>query len=580
MRDLFRFSLLAALALGLWACAEQRPLEGGPRDTRPPQLDSSKYSSPNFQRNFKDREIILTFDEWVQLNDAANQILISPPLKERPEVKTKRKSVILRFKEPLRENTTYTISFGEAIKDFTEGNPAKDLRQVFSTGPELDSMQVYGLLVDARTGSPMPKVGVHLYTNLEDSTPVLERPYYYTRTDEQGKFNFTHLRPDRYRILALQDQNNNYLYDLPTEGLAFWDSSFVLRDSLKPYVKLRLFVPEGEPKLLSRKALDEGTFQLKFGAYVDTPQLRPIGMSPMDIRWQVEHHGDSTVFWWHSASAKGGDSAWFELRHGADFRDTLRLEFPDPAVFGPKSAKMRLAEKTAAPGKAGGRGGNKPAPASAKLDTPKLTMHPRKGQRLHFNYPLSAIDTSFWRIEGDSGKGALRVERDPLNPRDVLLFNPSAEPKANYLIVAYPGALRNFFGQVNSDTLVFQITQGHPEDYGHIEAEIKGLDSTQVYVFELLMGTEILARETISGRSSQKFQYPSMPPGSYVLRVLHDRNRNGRWDTGSYWRKTQAEVVTDSKPTTLKANWDNEMVLDLNPPAEGEEKKRGGGGRG
>jgi len=135
------------------SCATPTPPLGGPRDTAPPQLDSLQ-STANEQVNFTIQPIELAFDEWVQLEDVANQVLVSPPLEFRPKVRIKKRSVIVEFdaREQLRPNVTYAINFGNAVKDLTEKNAAENLRFVFSTGPQLDSLSMQGTIRNAISG--------------------------------------------------------------------------------------------------------------------------------------------------------------------------------------------------------------------------------------------------------------------------------------------------------------------------------------------------------------------------------------------------------------------------------------------
>ncbi len=154
-----------------------------------------------FQHAFSQRRIELVFDEWVTLSDVGTQVVVSPTLLKRPEVKLKGKKVVVELPEEdtLRPNTTYTINFGTAVKDLHEGNPAENLRFVFSTGDYLDSLTVNGSVVDAFTGDPVEKVSVMLYENLGDSVPRKERPYYFARTNKTGQFSIQNVRPGRFK---------------------------------------------------------------------------------------------------------------------------------------------------------------------------------------------------------------------------------------------------------------------------------------------------------------------------------------------------------------------------------------------
>ena len=156
--------------LSIYQCANIVAPVGGPKDETPPMLDSSA-TTPNYQTNYTKSPIILTFNEWIALKDAITQVVVSPPLQFPLEVKLKKKSIYVNFneKEELKENTTYTINFGESISDFTEGNVPPSMRYVFSTGPIIDSIQFTAKLVDLDTKKPIEDAILMLYVNKADS---------------------------------------------------------------------------------------------------------------------------------------------------------------------------------------------------------------------------------------------------------------------------------------------------------------------------------------------------------------------------------------------------------------------------
>jgi len=161
----------------LSACASVSAPTGGPRDNVPPQLVVEK-STPNLQTSFTKQPIVLTFDEWVDLQDVYNQVVVSPPIEGSPDIRIRKKSVVFEFPEEarLKDSATYIVNFGEAVQDITEKNPAEDLRFVFSTGPYIDSLSLQVEIVDAFTGDPVEGVLVMLYDQLQDSVVYKELP--------------------------------------------------------------------------------------------------------------------------------------------------------------------------------------------------------------------------------------------------------------------------------------------------------------------------------------------------------------------------------------------------------------------
>ena len=211
---------LAAIALLiLAACANPVAPTGGPRDTDPPLIIRSEPE--NSSVNFDAAEIRISFDEFVQVRGLAQQFLSSPPFEKVPETRIRGKTLSIQLEEELRDNTTYTLFFGNTIADFNEGNAIPNYRFIFSTGPVLDSMELKGRVISAKTMAPEKEIFVMLYDDYRDSIPLLERPYYISRTNDKGDFTFTNLRNMPYKIFALRDVNANLIYDQPNEEIAF-----------------------------------------------------------------------------------------------------------------------------------------------------------------------------------------------------------------------------------------------------------------------------------------------------------------------------------------------------------------------
>ena len=547
IRYILSFSILYC-ALLFNSCADPKPLTGGPADKTAPKLDSSKYSSPNFQTNFREKEIILTFNEWLQLKDAYNQVLISPPMKTRPDIKLKAKSVVVRFKEPLLENTTYSIQFGEAITDYTEGNVVENFRFVFSTGAVIDSLKVTGQLADAISGEPMKKVWVMLYDNLADSTPLKDRPLYIAKTDDQGAFKFENIREDSFRIFALKDQNANYKYDQPSEAIAFWAEPIFLTDSTQGTFKLRMFT-EGD--LLSRtstKLKGKGQLQIKFNrAHTDSLAVRTLTPMPSSFEYRLEYGKDTLLYWW------SGQAEPFRLL----------LELPSGKV---DSIDINPADATTLPdwafvsktAKAAGRGAPKPTEEVAP------TVHPKNPLQIVLSRPLLAIDTSkiSWTDSAQSNiPFDLRLDKAAAR-FPALIAKLPASPQCTLTIL--PGALTDIWGETNPDTLLRVYKVLGVDDLGNINAKLTGADSTMQYVVQLLdEGENVLYEQILSGQKEFSFKYDLLEPQKYSLKVIHDADGDGAFTNGSYAEKRQPELVTVSKPLALRKGWENELEVDL-----------------
>ena len=223
LRFRFFIILLAAMVLAR-ECAQQGSPSGGPLDEDPPEVISSEPD--NYSTHFDAERIEITFDEFIVVDNVNQELVVSPPMEEKPEVRLRKKTLIIELTDSLKKNTTYTFNFGTAIKDLHEGNELLNFEYAFSTGAVLDSLSVKGTLRFAKDLTvPEEPVNIMLYEDLRDSVPLSRIPLYVGRLDEAGGFSVNNLRPDVYKVFALQDGNYNLLYDLPTEAIGFLDSS-------------------------------------------------------------------------------------------------------------------------------------------------------------------------------------------------------------------------------------------------------------------------------------------------------------------------------------------------------------------
>jgi len=238
----------------LMACANLGSPDGGPYDEDPPKVVSTtpKYASINT----KVKKVTLVFNENVKIENAQENVIISPPQLEQPNIEALGKKITVSFVDSMKENTTYTIDFADAIQDNNEGNPLGDYAFTFSTGEHIDTFQVSGNVLDASNLEPIKGIMVGLYRipdeesvaadSLSDSTVTIgvlpdsvfkTKPFErVSRTDSKGHFVIKGLDKDaRYRVFALDDKNQNYMYDQKAELIAFNRTQF--QSSCKPDVR-------------------------------------------------------------------------------------------------------------------------------------------------------------------------------------------------------------------------------------------------------------------------------------------------------------------------------------------------------
>lgn len=540
------------------SCANVGQLKGGPKDLTPPQVVKEK-STPNFQTQFKKQPIILTFDEWVKLDDAYNQIVVSPPLNERPEAVLKGKKLYFEFaeNEVLRENATYTISFGDAIKDITENNPAKNLRFVFSTGNTIDSLIVTGKVVDAITGEPTEGVVLMLYDNLSDTVVKKLKPFYFAKTDKQGMAKIENVRPGTFKVFALKDNDLNYLYNQEAEKIGFPNENLLVnnqnkefipqdtaklakdtllrkRDSLeipKSALTIRLFDPYKPLKITSRETDKFGVVKLGFNKI---PKEAKISFDDVQQKAFTEISKDSVLVWYNASD----DTPWNVYFMGENATDTIRvrprgrLDFMKRGKLSPLSTSNSLFKK------------------------------PNKTIEIVFNYPITAFNKALIQLT-DTSKTAqdFSIQIDSTSKRKIVLETTWKEGMTyNWTIL--PNALTDIYGFKN-DTITSKILVQPKKDFGDVIIKLNKLDKSKSYICQLLNGAGTQEAEFyIDNLASFEKRIESLNPDQYSVTIIEDLNKNRVWDTGNYDKKIQPERLFSKKSEqALRANWDLEIEV-------------------
>ncbi len=238
--SLFTISIIAGSG-----CAQIGAPTGGAKDTIPPHLVYAKPLSGT--TGFTDKKITLTFDEYIDVKDIQNNVLVAPYPKTNPVISFKLKTVTVSLKDTLQPNTTYSINFGNAIRDNNEGNPLKDFTYIFSTGDTIDSLELSGNVTPAETGIPDSTYIVMLYRNAVDSTVEHRKPDYLAKPDGKGNFTFSNLPEADFKIYALKDGDGSKTYNSVIEGFAFLDHDITVSEKTAP-VTLLAYAEEKDKK--------------------------------------------------------------------------------------------------------------------------------------------------------------------------------------------------------------------------------------------------------------------------------------------------------------------------------------------
>ncbi|MEM6877266.1 MAG: Ig-like domain-containing protein [Bacteroidota bacterium] len=525
---LFFLWLVGLFSVGA-GCATPFPPEGGDRDSIPPQLILEE-STPNAQVNFRPEEIILTFDEWVVLKDPT-QIIISPPVELGDGPELKKKSLIIPLQEvEWEDSVTYTINLGESIVDFTEGNAVENLRFVFSTGPELDSAVVRGRVVDAYTGEGKSKVLVSLYANLADTAIATQRPFYFGFTDEEGNYELGNLKPGEYRLYSLENASGIYEYGSSTTAFAFLDSSVMVSDTVNVFPDL-LMSPLPQLVQVEVDSSRQGVIQLGFDRMTTEVPVTTLREDYLRV-----------------ARA-----------------DTLKLFYTDPSsdtIFigdedmGIDTIAVFASDWTDL----------KPPNDLELVEEPAQAVFQSQFVDMSFNQPISAFDSTLVGVYPDT----LDISQDyrlvlDSTRENTLRLRSRWAVGSRYRLVMEPGAITNYQGQTNADTISFSLQGADPASIGLLRLRIVDLDSTQTYLAKLINdGNDALVENfVIDMDSTYEGTFERLPAATYRVELIIDSNKNGRYDGGDWPLRRQPEVVRIFTLEALRANWELDSEISL-----------------
>ncbi len=574
MKHRFNIYLLLLLIAIISACATVVRPSGGPIDTSPPEALS--FSPENWSNNMTKKEVVIRFNEYIVLKDLLKHMVISPQMPENPIVTVKGKKLLINLPDSLKENTTYTMFFGDAVVDFTEGIPAHNFSYVFSTGDVIDSLQVEGVAVNAFDHSNYDELFIVLYKGNNDSVLYNETPYYLTKAESSGKFYLNNLAAGEYQIYALKDANSNYIYDQPSEEVAFYESviipfhhsQFVSDDSLLQKIKktepINLFVfteiPK-ETKFISKKIYPPHKVELVFNRPIDNFDIQPMDFKP-DSAWHFDVYSKNRDTITMYIMGLGLDTINVRLANGDTNLDTLQLV-------------LKKKERAAAKSRTGLFGGKKEKTDTVKVvkKKPKISFsnnirsahHFFSEMEFRFNVPLSKYD--FDRIE-------LYKERDtlwiPVNincritdeaSKQKIRIKAKFEERKKYKLVVRNNTFYDLYNATN-DSLEKVFVTTEMREYGSLKLDIK-YEGEYPLIVQLLNSKEGVVYEEVIN-ASDIINYKYLLDGKYKIKAIIDKNKNGKWDTGDLHQKILPETIHYiNKIIDIRANWDNEQKWEI-----------------
>ena len=597
-----KLPLLLMLVIIGYSCASMGTPDGGPYDEMPPKFVGSNPRI--YAVNAKNQKLELEFDEFIKLEKASEKVVVSPPQLDQPEIKVLGKKVVVELIDTLKDSTTYTIDFSDAIVDNNEGNPMGHFTYSFSTGSSIDTMEVSGTVLNAADLEPIKGIQVGLHKNLNDSA-FTKLPFdRVSRTDSRGHFSIRGVAPGKYRIYALMDGNQNYLFDSKTEAIAFSDSIIIPTmmsatrqdtiwkdtltiDTIKTIgytrfmpddIILRVFKEENTRQYFSRGQRDkENHFILKFSAKADTlPTLTGLNFDATDAFIVEPNAGNDSICYWIKDSLVYQMDT-LQLKMDYLYTDSLNQLVPktDTIYLANKltrAQKEKLAKKEAEEKekerkkkeRKGEKVGPEPTPfLNMKVDAPS-TFDINKNIVLSFEEPVVRMDTSAIHVNVKVDtlwvKTPFLLVADSVVPRQYEIL-ASWEPEKEYQLQIDSAAITGLYGlQTNKVEQTLKVKK--LDEYGTLLLNLPGVEQT--CIVELLDSSgKVLRQQAVTPEGTADFYYLA-PNTKYYIRMFDDRNGNKVWDTGVFETGIQPEeVYYFPKVWEMKANFEFEETWDV-----------------
>ncbi|MBO5187626.1 MAG: Ig-like domain-containing protein [Prevotella sp.] len=587
--------LAFALVAAIMSCARMGQPDGGWYDDTPPRVI---YTSPaDKSTGARGNKVIIAFDEFIKLEDAYNKVIISPPQIEPPDIKAAGKRIIVTLKDTLKDNTTYTIDFSDAISDNNEGNPMGSYTYSFSTGERIDTFEVAGNVLNAADHEPVKGMLVGLYDDLSDTAFTTRPMIRVSRTDGSGRFVIKGVAPGTYRIYALQDADGDYVYSQKSEMLAFSHTTFepsckpdirqdtVWRDSLRidsiirvPYthyypdnITLMAFTaPQTDRYLLKTERADHRKIGMFFTAGSDTlPGVRGLNFDSSNaFVVETSEKRDTLYYWLRDTALINRDTLEMELTYMMTDSTGLLVNNVDTIRAIPKMSYEKRQKEYEREfekwQKEQEKAKKKGEPYDSVMPVPTLIpaiqippgMAPDKKITFEMPVPLARCDTAAVHLYSkiDTLWYRSRFELRPVNGR-LRSYELIAEwrPGTEYSLEIDSAAFEDIYGTV-SVPIKKGIRVLSNDDFGTLLVNVSGTSDTTLTV-ELLNSSGNVVKQARVIDGTAEFYY--IAEGKYYLRAFADDNGNGVWDTGDYHADRQPEAVYyNPKEIECKAKWD------------------------
>ena len=535
--------------------------QGGPVDSIPPLPVHANPEQGTL--NFQGNRIEVVFNEYLQLDNIANNLLMSPPQQTPPDVRARGKRLVVVFQDTLRENTTYTLDFGDAVCDYHEKVPLHNFTYYFSTGPEIDTLETTGFVYDAQTLNPLKGILVGIHEDLSDSAFTTKPFLRIAKTDSVGFFRIGNMHEGTYRLYAVNDMSRDYRLTIG-ESLAFND------EPIHPGDTTTLFLfSEMRQKLYLQRTLREEQHRITvlFSSAPDSLiQLRPLTDS-LNYHIQPSRNLDTVTVWLLDSMSIAQDSLFFEARYRRTdsvynlewYTDTLRAIWRAPKL----NARAREAQERK------NRNRRLELKTNARRDFELYDT-----LRLTCTTPLDIIQKDSIHLFHKKDEDWIPVPFTLL-PYDTmpmqLLFMAEFQAGESYELRIDSAALYDVYG-VTHIAGSYPLQVKNLSDYSTLRIKL------EPYVpnarIQLLTNRDAVILEFPAAPEGTLFEY--LKPDEYYIRMYIDADGDGHWTTGGWQDQHQPEpIYYFPEKIQTKSNWDFEEVWDYlaNPQTEAKPKE-------
>ena len=565
------------------SCARMGQPDGGWYDDDPPKVVGS--TPEDRATNVKAKKITIYFDEYIKIDNPTEKVIVSPPQLETPEIKGAGKKIVVELKDTLKENTTYTIDFSDAISDNNEGNPLGNYTFTFSTGEQIDTFEIGGYVLDASNLEPIKGIAVGLYDDLSDTAFTTKPLMRISRTDSRGHFVVKGVAPGTYRAYALQDMDGDYCFKQMGEMIAFNHETYspsskpdvrtdtVWRDSLHIDALLQVpythFLPDDvtllafthlqtDRYLLKTERVEPNKISLYF-TYGDSilPEIKGLNFNS-DSAFVIEANEkrDTIHYWLRDTMLVNQDTLQMDITyHMTDTLGNLVLQTDSAAeVLAKVPYEKRMKELNKEIEK-----WQKQQERKKKNDQPYDSIYPVKPLEVKYNVPSAATPYSQVTIEMptpldvcDTSMVHLYSMIDSVWYQSPCVFRQMEHSIRQYeLLVDWrleteysfevdSAAFIDIYGKASKPFKQGIKVKGQDE-FSLLVVNVSGLDVADTTIIVQLLNSDTPVRDVRVKNGKARFDY--LAPGKYYMRAFVDANGNGIWDTGDYKEDRQAEAV-------------------------------------